>query len=467
MTYDALRDAVDGFAHRLVTLGIGPSDPVVLLLPNGYDFVVGAFSVAKIGAVMVTLNIKYKKEELKYYFSECGAKAVVTTPQSRELCEQVVGEIDLECSILTSTTGPEAPLPPREATRTEIAGEALYQYSSGSGGTPKRVVRTQANLVAEANNFVATVGIEHDDKFLTVVPLFHAHGFGNCLLAAVRAGAQMIMLETFNRTRVLDALLKDDVTVFPGVPFMFSILADSPSIGQVALPHLKLAFSAGAPLSQEGFDKFVEKFGCEIKQLYGSTEAGSITINLGSATGDQWSSSGQPMRNVEIRIVDDDGLPLGANETGEILVKSDALTAGYGGLAQVKNEEAFKDGYFWTGDLGRKDENGNLFVTARKTLFINAGGNKIDPAEVETLLQTHPKVQESVVLGVEGRYGQEIVKAVVVPFQECTAEELKDWCRGKIADFKIPRIVEFRAEIPRSPLGKTLRKYLRDEISAA
>jgi long-chain acyl-CoA synthetase len=294
--------------------------------------------------------------------------------------------------------------------------------------------------------------------------MFHAHGFGNCLLAAVRVGATIVALESFNRQDVLDALLHKGISVFPGVPFMFSILADSPSISGAELPALRLAFSAGAPLAQKTFDSFMQKFGVPVRQLYGSTETGSVAINLGSTEGDLWGSVGQPMRNVEVKIVDEQGQPAGVDQTGEIVILSPAMTRGYANLEDV-NRDTFRDGHFWSGDLGRIDADGNLFISGRKKLFINVGGNKVDPAELEALIATHPSVTESVVLGIGGGHSQEIIKAVVVCKQDCSAEEIREWCRGKVADFKVPRIVEFRDEIPRSPLGKILRKYLQDESS--
>lgn len=464
VTFAELLTAVDGFAARLAGAGIGGSDRVVLLLPNSREFIVSVFALAKIGGIIVPLNPQYQEPELQYYFRDCLPKAVITRPGLADACSRIIDSLALRCPVLTSTDGVRAKASLSEASLTGLGQtaanlEVLYQYSAGSTGVPKRVTRTQANLVAEASNFVATAGLGSDDRILTVVPLFHAHGFGNCLLASARSGAAVVVLQTFQRARVVEALTHEHITIFPGVPFMFSILAASPFLRGLHFPALRLAFSAGAALPREAFEGFNAKFGVAVRQLYGSTETGSVSINLGPCTDDLWASVGLPIHNVEVLIADAEGRPVETGQVGEILVRSPAMTTGYAGLPDI-SRESFRDGYFWSGDRARRDSRGNLFITGRKTLFINIGGYKVDPVEVENVLNAHPGVSESVVLGVMGHQGRELVKAVIVPREECTAQQIQDWCSGKISDYKIPRIVEFRHEIPRSPLGKILRKYL-------
>lgn len=464
VSYGKLRVAVDGFSSQLETLGFGKGDPVIVLLPNGVEFVIAVFAVAKLGGIVVPVNLSFQIKELQLYLRDSGAHAVITAAELATRHGALIQDVNPGCHIITSIPWSESALPEVDVARTPFDSDVLYQYSSGSTGTPKRVVRNQFNLVQEANNYAHTVKLTREDRILAVVPMFHAHGFGNCLLATIRVGATMFTLESFNRQQVMDVLVEKDITVFPGVPFMFSILADSPSIAATRLPALRLAFSAGAPLAHKTFESFLHKFGVPVRQLYGSTETGSVAINMGSTTGDLWSSVGQAIHNVELKIVDDDGQLAGFDQTGEIIIHSQAMTTGYANLDEV-NRQTFNNGYFWSGDLGRADKDGNLFISGRKTLFINVGGNKVDPAQIEAVINECPAVIESVVLGVDGGHSQEIIKAVVVCKQACEVEQIKDWCRGKVADFKVPRIVEFRDEIPRSPLGKILRKYLQDEES--
>ncbi|MFQ5643112.1 MAG: class I adenylate-forming enzyme family protein [Thiogranum sp.] len=464
LSFQGFVKAVDRFATTLADSGITPGDAVIVLLPNGPEFAIGIFAVAKLGGIAVPLNTAFQDKELQYYLQDSQARAVVTS------ADIVVSHSELlkdggDFRIITEV--------PVDVDSTDDAGQrrpwgspVLYQYSSGSTGTPKRVIRSREHLGHEARNFTATVKADESDRILAVVPMFHAHGFGNCLLASACSGATMVVLSSFKRKPALSTLADKGITIFPGVPFMFSILADSPSIKGMPLPALRLAFSAGAPLARETFNNFLEKFAVPVRQLYGSTETGSVAINTGSTDGDCWASIGTPMHNVRVTIVDDNNEPVPVGESGELIICSPALTDGYANLDEV-NRETFRDGCFWSGDTGHKDPDGNIFITGRKKLFINAGGNKVDPGQVEEIISRHPAVDEVVVVGVKGQYGQEIIKAAVVKKagQDCSAEEIKEWCNGKLADFKVPRIIEFRDEIPRSPLGKILRKYLQEDVA--
>ncbi|WP_207891837.1 class I adenylate-forming enzyme family protein [Thiogranum longum] len=463
LSFQDFRHAVDRFSATLAESGVRSGDAVILLLPNGPEFATGVFAIAKLGAIAVPLNTAFQDKELQFYLQDSRARTLVTTTDILDSHNDLIDE-SRDCQVITEI--PVSAEPTAGEQRQPLKGPVLYQYSSGSTGTPKRVIRSQEQLVHEANNFTATVNISSSDRILTVVPLFHAHGFGNCLLAAARTGATMVVLPAFKRKSALNTLADKGITVFPGVPFMFSILADSPSIQGMPLPRLRLAFSAGAPLARETFDNFRGKFSVPVRQLYGSTESGSVAINTGSTDGECWSSIGTPMRNVEVRIVGENGEPVSAGESGELVICSQALTHGYANLDEV-NQETFRDGCFWSGDVGHKDENGNIYITGRKKLFINAGGNKVDPGQVEEVIARHPAVNEVVVVGLQGQYGQEIIKAAIVrnEGQECTAEQIREWCNGKLADFKVPRVIEFRAEIPRSPLGKILRKYLQEDVA--
>ena len=462
ISYELLLKQTNCFAAKLASLGVKPNDSVMLILPNGIEFVVAVFAIAKLGAIIIPLNTALESTELDFYLNDTKPQVLISTTklvsqhsdlflkylQHNHMITDIplfqrgnIDEITISCSV-----------PP-----TAIA---LYQYSSGSTGKPKRVMRTQANLIHEANNYKATVAITPESRMLCVIPMFHSYGFGNCLLASICSGATLFILHSFNRDAVMTVLKTKGITIFPGLPFIFSILADSNSITKVKLTDLKLAFTAGAPLSQKIFEGFKNKFGVALRQLYGSTETGSISINQGETDDGLWASVGKPMHGVEVMIMSEEGQILPPGNVGEVIVRSDAMTNGYVGLDDV-NRETFRDGYFWSGDLGKLNIDGNLFITGRKKQFINVGANKVDPKEIEEILNAHPSVQESIVLGVPGLYGDEIIKAVLVLNEKLDAEIVKDWLRGKIADFKIPRIIEFRQEIPRSPLGKVLRKHLQ------
>jgi long-chain acyl-CoA synthetase len=208
------------------------------------------------------------------------------------------------------------------------------------------------------------------------------------------------------------------------------------------LSSLRLCFSAGTALPRAVFDAFGERFGVPVRQHYGCTEAGSLTANLDADPEAGFETVGKPMGPVEIRIIE-----------GEVAVRSPALTSGYSGMEEL-NREAFRDGFFLTGDLGYLDEEGRLTLTGRKKLLIEVGGYKVDPIEVQDVIEAHPEIREAVVVG------DDIVKAVVVSDDHLGEGDVIGYCQERLANYKVPRIVEFRDEIPRSPLGKVLRKYL-------
>jgi long-chain acyl-CoA synthetase len=415
-------------------------------------------------AVAVPLNVNYQEEELKYYLRSSAARVVVTDTARHAKLDAVLQKMESsppivlleEAGAMNGTTVPAA----------ESASDspALQQYSTGSTGQPKPVIRTQRQLLAEVDHYAATVRITPADRILAVVPMFHAHGFGNCLLAALMNGATLVVLETFNPREVLSVLASERITIYPGVPFMFKMLTETLLKTEPDLSALRLAFSAGGALDPEVSRKFHARFGQHIRQLYGTTETGSITINLDEDIAGTLESVGPAMPAIEMTVVDEAGHAVPPGEVGEIGIRSPAMTCGYDGLEEV-TKNSFRNGFFFPGDVGRIDALGRVFVTGRKTFFINVGGNKVDPAEVERIIAGSPKVSDVVVLGVKTPYGGETVKAVVVAREKCEAAEILETCRGKLAEYKVPKVVEFRSEIPRSPLGKVLRKYLIDTMN--
>jgi long-chain acyl-CoA synthetase len=286
---------------------------------------------------------------------------------------------------------------------------------------------------------------------------------GCCLLAAVRSGATLVLFDNPNpfvlqRGRALALLERERCTVFPGVPFTFRVLAEASE--EADLSSLRLAFSAAAALPRSTFTAFQSRFGVPVRQLYGCTEAGCVTVNMHEDPVATWDSVGAPLAGVELSIVDESGSPVEAGHIGDVLIRSAAMPPGY---ASESGAEAFKDGWFASGDRGRVDDAGRLVLTGRVKRLIDVRGDKVDPVEVEDVLAVHPKVGEVVVLGVESDVpGEETVKAVVVPAGDANERELIRYCRERLADYKVPSRVEFREEIPTGPGGKVQRSALLD-----
>jgi long-chain acyl-CoA synthetase len=326
------------------------------------------------------------------------------------------------------------------------------------------VARTHGQLRGEAE-YYDWMGITAEDRIFCTIPLFHTYGMGCCMLAATRTGATLVLLEDPNpfllrRQRAMELCESERITIYPGVPFNFRLMAEAPQTAD--LSSIRLAFSAGTALPRPFFDDFLDKFGVPVRQLYGCTEAGTLTANLDEDPVASFESVGKPVDGVEVLIEDDEGQLVPPDTVGEIAVRSPGLTNGYADMPDL-NRQVFRDGFFLSGDLGKVDEQGRLTITGRKKLLIEVGGYKVDPIEVEDVVIAHPKVSEAVVVGVATKVpGEEQIKAVVVPTDEIEEKELIGFCQQRLANFKVPQVVEFREEIPKSPLGKILRKYLID-----
>jgi long-chain acyl-CoA synthetase len=471
IAYGELADRVERLAHGLAERGIGAGDAVAIVLRDDPWFVTSFHAVTALGAIVVPVNPGFKQTELDFCFRSTDVKAVISDERTAGVCERIVASFEHPVEVITTTAAhgqsltleelveraaPE-PLPARDPDEVFV-----YQFSSGSTGRPKRVPRTHGQVAAEAELY-GELGVTPEDRVFSAIPMFHTWGMGACLLAPVVWGATVVILEDPNpfllkRHRALELIERERCTIFPGVPFHYQLMAEAP--GKADLSSLRLCFSAGTALARETFDAFGEKFGVLVRQLYGSTETGFMSANMSDDPVATFASVGAPVGAVDFGIVGDEGAPRARGEIGEVTVSSPAMTKGYSDLPEV-NAVAFHGGRFRTGDLGSLDEQGRLTITGRKKLLIEVGGYKVDPIEVQDVVEAHPKVAAAVVLGVPGKApGEEVVKAVVVASDACGEREVIDFCRERLANYKVPQLVEFRDEIPKSPLGKVLRKYL-------
>src|SRR5215213_229759 len=465
-----LLERTERLAAGLAAHGIGAGDAVALLLPNDPSFVAAYFAITGLGAVVVPVNPAFKQDELDFYFRQCQVRAVISDERSAGVCERIVSGWERPAQVITTSSAhgqaltldmlmeaEPAKLDPRSPDE-----PLVYQFSSGSTGRPKRVARTHGQCTGEAA-YYPTLGIGPEDGIFCAIPLFHTYGMGCCMFAAASTGATLVVLEDPNpfllrRQRALELLEQERCTIFPGVPFNFRLMAEAPAGAD--LSAVRLAFSAGTALPRPFFDAFLEKFEVPVRQLYGCTEAGTLTANMDDDPVATFESVGPPVDGVEVRIEDDDGEPVPTGSIGEVAVRAPGLTSGYADMPEL-NSQAFREGFFITGDLGKLDNAGRLTITGRKKLLIEVGGYKVDPIEVEDVVVAHPKVGEAVVVGVPGKVaGEEVVKAVVVPSDAVEEREVIAYCQEHLANFKVPQVVEFREEIPKSPLGKILRKYL-------
>ncbi len=454
-SWSELHDAVDDVAGRLTRLGVGPGSVAALLLPNSVTFVVAFFAAARCGAVVLPLNSGFRPGEVVAHLRQAGASHVLVDV-GRDVAELDDGVQVCQLDGLRLVS----PAVGRDVCGTVATSDAdaLLQFSSGSTGASKQVVRTNAALVAEADALHRTAATQPDDVILCVVPLFHAHGLGNGLLAAVRAGARLVVLDGFARNATVELLRREQVTLFPAVPLVFETLAASRRLDGSVASSVRLAFSAGAPLSRAAAEGFAARTRVGVRQLYGCTEAGAVTLNVAGAFPETAESVGPPLHGNVVKVLDDEGKPVAAGHEGEVAISGPSLFRGYRTPTGV-DRTAFRDELYLTGDVGRI-EGDALWLGGRRTVFVNVAGNKVDPAEVERVIAAVPGVVEVVVVGVPGPGGERVKAAVVAGGVDRST--VLEACRASLAEYKVPRIVEFVDEIPRNPMGKVLRKYLVD-----
>jgi len=461
-TYEQLEKQVAHFAAALKRHGVNGDKGVALILKNCPLFILSYLAASRLGAPAFLLDPGSTHTELQRIFSEASVAIAICEPSQQLTLERVREETHRHFVIMTRDSGLEsAPdsLTEPPATERYDSETAIVQYSSGTTGIPKCIVRSHRNLLCEARNFNETSGFSADDRILCTIPLYHSHGFGNALLGAMYAGATLVLMEEFNRADVAEILRSEKITVFPAVPLMFDLLSQRGTSARRHENSLRLVFSAGAPLSAKVARDFKDGFGVYVRQLYGTTEVGSAAINLDAEPLETLESVGPPLRNTRIDILQESGGLAREGESGEIAIQSGAMTLGYRGQPELTSQR-FRDGLFCPGDFGRKDDRGLLYLEGRTDWLIMPSGKKVDLFEVEHVISNFIKVQEVAVVAIRDNQGECALKAVIVSREACRAQEIIDYCRERMSDFKIPRRVEFVSELPRNKIGKVMRKLL-------
>ena len=463
--YAELEERVRALAAGLHDAGARRHDRVALVLPNGVGFVVACFATTAVGAVVVPLNESYQETELLRFLRDGRVSCLVTDRERAPRCHALLPALGAPCPVLVldadgvDVRRPRLPPPPREDAGDPDA-PALCQFSSGSTGRPKRIVRTHGQLLAELESLAACLGCSPDDRFLGLAPFSHVNGLVRTMMTSVHAGAALYPLARFERQAVAGLIEEARLSVFIAVPFVFAMLARGHVRRRPDLSSLRLCVSASAPFPAALNHAFRERYGFHVRQLYGSTETGTISVNLLPDVSATLESVGRPLPGVTVEVAAADGRPVADGEVGEMVVTSRFAITAYDGLAD--GGQPFRDGAFVTGDLGRRDANGLLYLVGRTRFLINRGGYKVNPREIEEVLESHPKVEEAVALGVPTSYGDERIRAVVVTSAACTEDELVEYCRSRIAAFKVPSVIELRDSLPKTPTGKIRREALRE-----
>lgn len=453
ISYSELAARAASLRRYLAALSVRQGDIVNVSLPNRWEFIAGFFAAADLGAVYMPFNPNWRAAELRWFAERFPPAVVLTETGPGQEWAQLAGLV--EDGRLVAVDRLETALEPAEgwAGRTRLEDEpALYLLTSGSTGRPKIVPRTHRMLVTGAKNVTPAIGIHPGQRFLCVVPFHHANGFANSMLAPLLSGATLVLMRRFLPAKVFELVRRESINALVASPFVYSLLAEQ-SAPPGRLASLEIAISSGAPMPAALRRRCRERLGIQVRQLYGSSETGTISVEPAGwepAEG----SVGVPIAGVEVRIQD-----------GEVTVRSPTTMAGYVGEPEL-NARLFCDGFFRTGDLGRFDQRGYLWLGGRIKRVLNVGGIKVDPVEIENVLSMLPAVRQCRVSGVADERDTEIIRCELElgPGQRLERSEVIAHCRRHLAEYKIPRIIEFVGEIPTDLAGKSAVAWRGDSI---
>lgn len=469
-TYRQFDDEVNKAVAMLLELGVTKGDRVNLLLTNRAEYLISYFACFKIGAWAGPVNALLKPGEIAYIIGDCEAGTVVTQPdllshldeartQVKSLRNVIVAGDDDRWTVIDHELNPQ----PRTLNpKLRSDDEAVIIYTSGTTGKPKGVLLTHENLLSNAQQIAEWLRLTQDDRSLIVMPLFHVNALMTTTMAALWAGASIVLAPRFSASRFWETISRFGVTYFGSVATMLSMLNHKYPEGVregCDLSMVRFALCGSAPVPVEVLKSFESLFRFPVIEGYGLSES-TCRATFNPIDEPRAGSVGKPIGN-EIRVVDENDCEVAARQVGEIVLRGPNVMKSY-----FKNEaatsESFRSGWFHTGDLGYCDEQGFFYVVERKSDMIIRAGENIYPREIDEVLYQHPGVKDAATIGVPDElYGEEVKSFVVLREDEAiTEQEIIDFCRQRLADFKCPKSVEFIDDIPKGPTGKLLKREL-------
>jgi fatty-acyl-CoA synthase len=486
LSYWELNTRVNQVANSLTGLGVVKGDRVACLLYNCVEYWEIYFSCAKLGAIMVPLNFRLAPPELEFAINDSDPRVLIFGESFQDVVRGLENDLPgVECFIGLESEG-EALKNFDEDGRhkkyerllegddtepeTEVGFEddLFIMYTSGTTGRPKGSVWTHGNALWFSVSQIVTFGYRADDVSLLSGPLYHVGALQDISMPTFHMGGTCVLLQSrgFDAHSVLQLISKEKVTKTLLFPVMLYEILSLPDLDQYDLSCFEQVLTGGEPVPVPTIRSFQQKLpGTDLIQGYGLTEGtGIATACLAEYAIEKAGSAGKPLLNVDVRIADDEGNSLVHGETGEILVKSPVVSKGYWRRPEA-NAETFVDGWCHTGDLGRLDDDGFLYIEGRKKDMIISGAENIYPAEIENVLYQHPKIHEATVIGVPDQRWGEAVMAIIVkrPGEDLTEEEVVDFCKERMAGYKKPRYVDFVDSLPRTPSQKVQKFILREK----
>ncbi len=508
-TFRQVRERTNRFAAALVDLGIKQGDRVAIMLPNIPEYVIAYFGILKAGATVVNTNPTYTPRELRYQLHDSGAVAIITLTGLAARIEEIRPDTAIRHVILTDVVAslpkywqllaagqvrksgmmadvpPAAhrhnfadlvkhhgPQPPQVTVRPEDV--ALFQYSGGTTGTPRAAMLSHYNLVANVHQIRPwlTSAVPGKEVMLGALPFFHVYGMTACLLYALSMGMEIIVMPDPRQTELsMQIVERRGITFYPGVPAIYSTIIHHPHVSKYNLRTIKACVSGGAALPLEVARQFMEITGGRLVEGYGLTECSPVVVAGRIQSENRPGAAGLPLPSTMIEIValtpnaDGEYLPVPQGEEGEVIVYGPQVTKGYWNQPEETAKAINSRGGLHTGDIARMDQDGYIYIVDRKKDLIIVSGYNVVPREVEEVLYMHPAVMEAVVAGIPHESRGEMIKAYIVlkPGELATDDEIRAFCRKNLAPYKVPRAVEFRKQLPKSQVGKVVRRFLVEE----
>ncbi|MFL6245957.1 MAG: long-chain-fatty-acid--CoA ligase [Thermoanaerobaculia bacterium] len=479
LTYAQIKDRSDRFATALARMGVVQGDRVGVMLPNCPQYLIAVFGILRTGAIVVNVNPLYTAREIGIVAQDSGMRLLVVL----DLLAPAAQAAGVEKLLVTSFSGSgsfeeaiasvDVPQLPRVQID-PVNDVAVLQYTGGTTGTPKGAMLTHYNIfanVVQSTTLLVPALRRGEERYLLVIPFFHIYGFTVGLMAGAWLGAQQILIPKYDVDALLDAVRTYSPTYFPAVPTIYISLLNHPKARQSGLDRIRAFNSGSAPLPVEVLEQFEQLTGGMLSEGYGLSEASPVTHNSPSLSMRKPGSIGIPLPDTDMKIVDlHDGtteVPLGTE--GELCIAGPQVMKGYWNrpdeTADAIRTDANGTRWLYTGDIATMDADGFTYIVQRKKDMIIVSGFNVYPGEIESVLFTHPAVMEACVIGVPDPYRGEAVKAFVVmkPGAAATIEELQAHCARDLAEFKRPSQIEIRDGLPKSAVGKILRRMLRQD----
>jgi long-chain acyl-CoA synthetase len=474
LTYQEFDRVTDRVAAGLQALGLRKGTHAAVLFPNSMDTLLCYFSIIKAGGTVIPINPLYTPREIAFILNNSEASFLLAAPQFQKAFEGIRRQApNLNLAIFRGEDEPSiiktiarmAPLAsslhPEDLSPED---NAIIFYTSGTLGAPKGVMLTHGNFTFSGPNIARCYGLRENDITMAVLPLVHVFAVASPVFGSLSSGGTVVVLDRFQAEPVLQAFVDYRVTWFPGVPTMFNYIYQAIEKGTYNISSIRMGLSGGASLSVELLKNWEKRFNADILEVYGLTEStGLVTANPVPGVR-KAGSIGITVPNVQTRLIDKEGSDVARGEVGEILFKGPNATKGYWKLPQ-QTAESIRDGWVYTGDLAKQDEDGYFYIVGRKKDLIITGGYNVYPREIEEVLYTHPAVYEAAVIGIADELKGEILKAYITlkPGQNTTEKEIFEFCQQNLAPYKVPRQLEIRSELPKSSTGKILHRELRVE----